>query len=129
MYPGCCEKVRCKINTSQFSANKLVVFAPLEELCVESELVAFDSTEILKPGRKYIDVMVYNPTKSKMVLKKGMLLGQVSDAAAAYTLPILEKQKPVAVNNVEVEADAEVERRIDQIVLHSMSGPRKMRKS
>ena len=125
VYPGCCEKVRCKINTSQFSANKLVVFAPLEELCVESELVAFDSTEILKPGRKYIDVMVYNPTKSKMVLKKGMLLGQVSDAAAAYTLPILEKQKPVAVNNVEVEADAEVERRIDQIDLDNLTSEEK----
>ena len=120
VYPGCCEKVRCKIDSSKFSANKLIVFSPLEEMCVENELVAFESTEILKPGRKYVEVMVYNPTKSKMVLKKGMLLGQISDAAAAYTLPILERQKHVVVNDVEVEDEVEDERRIDKVDLENL---------
>ena len=108
VYPGCCEKVRCKINSSQFAGNKLVVFAALEELCVESDLVVFDSTEILKPRRKFIDVMVYNPTKSNISLKKGMLLGQVSDAASAYTLPILPRRaKTVAANEVVVDEDGD----------------------
>ena len=64
--------------------------------------------------------MVYNPTKAKMVLKKGMLLGQISDAAAAYTLPILERQKPVVVNDVEVEDEVEDERRIDKVDLENL---------
>ena len=106
VYPGCCEKIRCKINSSQFAGNKLVVFSPLEELCVETDLVVFESTEILKPGRKFIDVMVYNPTKVNISLNKGMLLGQVSDASAAYTLPMLAKRSNnVAVNEVGVEEE------------------------
>ena len=125
VYPGCCEKVRCKINSSQFSANKLLVFLPLEEMCVESDLVVFDSTEILKPGRKFIEVMLYNPTRSRMNLKKGMLLGQVSDAAAAYTLPILQKQKSVAVNEVEVGEEVEDKRRLDQIDLDNLTPDQK----
>ena len=78
VYPGCVEKVRCRINPSQFGGNKLVVFSPFEELCVETDLVLFESTEVVRPGRKIFDVMVYNPTKVNISLKKGMLLGPVS---------------------------------------------------
>ena len=73
------------------SGNKLVMFAPLEELCVEGELVVFESVDVLKTRRKFIDIMVYNPTKEKIYLSKGKLMGEVSNAAAAHTLPILEK--------------------------------------
>ena len=85
--PGCCEKVRCRIRDLKFSHNgdKLVVFSPLEEMCVEGDLVAFESACVLKSNRKFVDVMVYNPTSHKMFLQKGKVLGEVSNAAAAYT--------------------------------------------
>ena len=105
VFPGCCEKVRCRIKDLKFcnGGDKLVVFSPFEELCVEGELVIFESTEILKSRTKFVDVMVYNPTKQKMYLQKGKVLGQVSNAAAAYTLPIL--QKTVSVGEVQAEEE------------------------
>ena len=93
VYPGCCEKVKCKIKDLKFCSggDKVVVFAPFEERCVEDELVIFESTEILKSRKKFVNAMVYNPTRQKIVLKKGEVIGQVSDVAAAYTLPIRTK--------------------------------------
>jgi hypothetical protein len=60
VHPGCCEKVRCRIKDLKFSngGDKLVVFSPLEEMCVEGDLVAFESAAILKSNRKFVDVMV-----------------------------------------------------------------------
>ena len=105
VYPGSCEKVKCKIKDLKFcnGGDKLVVFSPFEERCVEDELVIFESTEILKSRRKFVDIMVYNPTKQKIVLQKGAVMGQVSDAAAAYTLPIMSKV--ASVNEIKVDED------------------------
>ena len=105
LYPGCCEKIRCRIRDLKFSTggDKLVVFSPFEELCLEGDLVVFDSVEMLRPNRKTVDIMVYNPTKQKMYLNKGKEIGQVSNAAAAYTLPILQKGATVG----EVQADGQ----------------------
>ena len=97
IHPGCCEKVRCRIKDLKFCSGgeKLVMFAPHEELCVEGELVIFESVEVLKSRRKFVDIMVYNPSKQKLFLKKGKVMGEVSNAAAAYTLPILQKKVSV----------------------------------
>ena len=101
VYSGCCEKVRCRIKDLQFNgSNKLVVFSPLEELCVEDELVVFDSTQLLKSRYKFVDIMVYNPTSQKIVMNKGTVMGQVSNAAAAYTLPVLQKEASTNVMEV-----------------------------
>ena len=102
--PGCYEKVKCKVKDLQNRSNKLVVFAPFEEDCVVSELVAFESTTVLNSRKKFVDVVVYNPTKQKIVLKKGTPLGQVSNVTSAYTLPI--KMQPTAeVNEIAMEID------------------------
>ena len=103
VFPGQYEKVRCRMRDLKMSTsgNKLVMFAPLEELCVEGELVVFESVDVLKTRRKFIDIMVYNPTKEKIYLSKGKLMGEVSNAAAAHTLPILEKI--ATVSSVDVE--------------------------
>ena len=61
------------------------MFSPLEEMCLESDLVVFESTEILKLRRKFVDIMVYNPTKQEIRFKKGALMGQVTDAAASQS--------------------------------------------
>ena len=116
VYPNMVEKVRCRIKDLQFSgANKLVVFSPLEEVCVESELAIFDSTQLLKSHRKFVDIMVYNPTSQKIVMKKGTTVGKVSDAAAAYTLPVLPKETQV--NQVQVNVSREEQETAMQKIL------------
>ena len=102
VYPGSVEKVRCKIKDLEVNNihNKVILFEALEELCVESELVVFDSPHVLKNRKKYIDVCVYNPTAENIVISKGTVLGQVSDIAAAYTLPVLPS-KSAEINEIE----------------------------
>ena len=118
IYPGCYEKVKCKVKDMQFnsSGDKLVVFSPFEEMCVKNELVAFDSTEVLKARRKCIEVMVYNPTACKITLKKGMVMGQVCNVAAAYTLPMMPR-KNVSANEVEVKDTGYVKHDLDHLTM------------
>ena len=86
---GSIEKIRCKLKGFNFnnSYNKLVIFSPLEEICLENELVIFESVELIKKERKFIDIFVYNPSPVDIVMNKGKVMGQVSDVAAAFTLP------------------------------------------
>ena len=85
--PGSIQKIRCKIKDLQISNvhKKLVLFTPFEELCVETELVVFESPEVLKSRKKYIDILVHNPTSNRIIVQKGTPMGQVSDVAAAFT--------------------------------------------
>ena len=94
---GSCEKVRCRIKDLKFNhaGDKLVMFTPFEEMCVEGDVVAMDSVTVMKSRKKFIEVMVYNPTSQPLYLQKGKALGYVSNAAAAYTLPILQKTASV----------------------------------
>ena len=57
---NCSIKVRCKVKDLQFSNNynKPITFTPLEELCIEGDLVYMDSVDVLKQGRKYMDIVV-----------------------------------------------------------------------
>ena len=57
------QKVRIKMKDFDFtdSYNKLICFTPLDELCVENELVYFESVDLLKNGRKFMDIFIYNP--------------------------------------------------------------------
>ena len=54
IFPGCVEKVKCKVKDLQVNNihNKFVLFSPLEEMCVESELVIFESPELLKTKKE-----------------------------------------------------------------------------
>ena len=49
IFPGNCEKLRCKIKDLRFrnGNKKLVMFSPFEEFCVEKDVVIFESTEDL----------------------------------------------------------------------------------
>ena len=73
---------------------------------MDNELVIFDSPHVWKNRKKHIDVCVYNPTNEKIVIDKGTILGQVSDIAAAYTLPIIPG-KSVEVGEIEVKEKKE----------------------
>ena len=108
IYPGCVDKVRCKVKDLELNSihNKVILFQSLEELCVENELVVFDSPHVLKNRKKYVDVCVYNPTNEKIVIDKGTVLGQVSDIAAAYTLPVMPA-KSIEISEIEVKEESE----------------------
>lgn len=71
VHPGCCEKVRCRIKDLDFcnGGDKLVVFSPFEEMCLEGDLVIFESATVLKSRKKFVEIMVYNPTSQKMYLQ------------------------------------------------------------
>ena len=64
IFPGCIKKVKCKIKDLKVNnpMNKIIMFSPFEELFDETELVIFESTEILKHHKKYIEILVYNPS-------------------------------------------------------------------
>ena len=108
IYPGCVDKIRCKIQDLDFNIinNKVILFQSLEELCVDNELVVFDSPHVLKNRKKYIDVCVYNPTQQRIVIDEGTVLGQISDIAAAYTLPVMPA-KSVEVGEIGVTEDSD----------------------
>ena len=108
IYPGCVEKVKCKIKDLEVNNvhNKLILFSPFEEMCVESELVVFESPIMLKRSRKLIEVHVYNPSENKIVVKKGTVMGQVSDVASAVTLPIIPN-KCVEINEIDVNENVD----------------------
>ena len=109
VHPGCYEKVKCRVKDLHHRSNKLVVFAPFEEECMVSELIAFESTTVLNSRKKFVDVVVHNPTKQKITVKKGTPLGQVTNVTSAYTLPMMT-QKKAEVNPIAVEKeDAEDE--------------------
>ena len=61
IYPGCVQKVRCKLKDLDFSNSfeKIVLFSPLEEFCIESELVIFETIK----KENYVNVGVFFYTK------------------------------------------------------------------
>ena len=90
IFPGCVEKVRCKIKDPKMNnpINKVVIFSPFEELVEGTALVIFESAEVWNCKKKFIDIIVYNPTWHRMFVTKGSPMGQISDISAAFTLPI-----------------------------------------
>ena len=106
-------KVRVKIKDFDFadSFNKPICFTPLEELCVENELVYFESVDILKRGKRFLDIVIYNPSSSVVALEKGKIVGSVSDVLAAFSLPgfpdsdknIAEQNPGAEINEVNAE--------------------------
>ena len=81
--------------------NKVVMFSPFEEMMNESDLVIFESTEILKKNKRYIEIMVYNQSSCKIIVRKATSMGQISDISAAFTIPLIQKEN-VSVNEIEV---------------------------
>ena len=61
---GSIENITCKLKGFNFnnSYNKPVIFSPLEEICLGNELVIFETVELIKKERKFIDIFVYNPS-------------------------------------------------------------------
>ena len=91
-------KVRIKIKDFDFadSYNKPICFTPLEELCVENELVYFESVDVLKRGKRFMDIVIYNPTPSVVSVEKGKVVGSVSDIASGFSLPIFPDSDHIA---------------------------------
>ena len=112
LQPGSVCTVRCKFRDLQLNnpSGKIIVFSPFEEFCVENELTILETTERLSKNRRFIDVAVHNPNARNVVLEKGVVLGSVSDVAAAFPLPMLLPAEKVAeVGEVSVEERGRVE--------------------
>ena len=86
--------------------NKLILFSPFEERYVESELVIFKSPELLKRRKKSIEILVYNSSNRKILIKKGTLMGEVADVASAVTLPMISK-KIIEMNEINVNENVD----------------------
>ena len=58
----CIGKLRCKVKHLDASNafNKVILFTPLEENGIQSELIVFESPEVIKNKKKFITVCVYN---------------------------------------------------------------------
>ena len=118
IYPGCVQKVRCKVKDMNFSNpfNKIVLFTPFEEFCVENELVTFESTEKLKTHKKFVDVGIYNPTSREISIAKGTVLGTLTDVAAAFPLPLVSKESTVGeINEIQVDGKSEMKFDLDHL--------------
>ena len=89
------------------------MFSPLEEICLENDIVLLETVELMKKGRKFVDIFVYNPSPAEIVLDKGKIMGRVSDVAAAFSLPIPENKKNVDINEVNVEQGDHAEIKFD----------------
>ena len=101
IFPGCVEKVRCRIKDLKMNnpINTVILFSPFEEQFDETGLMIFESTEVLRNSKKFIDIMIYNSTSRKLIIHKGTIMGQVSDISSAFTIPMCQKQ--ISVNNIE----------------------------
>ena len=85
------------------------LFSPAAEFLGEHELVVYESAAHLKRGKsQFINVAVYNPTSEEMFLKKGTVLGCVSEVNTIIQFPA-EEEKKAKVESVEVEEDEEDE--------------------
>ena len=102
IFPGCVKKVKCRMKDLKMNnpINTVVLFSPFEEKLDESELIIFESTEVLQNRKKYLEIMIYNPTSRKIVINKGEIMGQVSDISSAFTVPLCQNQ--ISVNKIEI---------------------------
>ena len=105
MLPRSVDKIRCKLKDFNFnnSYNKPVMVLPLEEMCLENDLVIIETVELMKKGNKFIDIFAYNPSPVDIVLGKGQVLGGVSDVSAAFTLPNFRETKENVIDVQEIE--------------------------
>ena len=116
---GAVEKIRCKVKDFPFANyNKPVMFSPLEEMCLENDLVIFETVEVMKKGRKFIDIFVFNPSPVEIVINKGTVMGKVSNVSAAFTLPIFPEMKRTKLDMNEIQIDESVDSEIKLDLSH-----------
>ena len=103
--PGSVDKIRCKLKDFNFnnSYDQPVMVSPLEEMCLENDLVIIETVELMKKENKFIDIFAYNPSPVDIVVGKGQVLGRVSDVSAAFTLPNFPKTKENVIDVQEIE--------------------------
>ena len=90
-----------------------VLFSPAAEFLGESELIIYEATEKLKGGKsQFISVIISNPSSEDLHLKKGTVLGHVSDVNTVIQFPVGRPSKRMVSSNsvgVEYASDEEEE--------------------
>ena len=98
-------KTRVRIDTS---SEKEVLFSPLIQFEGEHDLIVYDSTTALKPGKaQSVNVGVYNPTSQEVVLNKGTIVGSIYDISLAVHLPYSSPETRAQIDLVEVDSESE----------------------
>ena len=99
-------KTRVALGTEERDA----LFSPAAEFLGENELIVYEAAEKLKRGKShFINVAIYNPTNEEMHLKKGTVLGFVSDVNTIIQFPSQKKEEgeEAKVESVGVENEGE----------------------
>ena len=82
------------------------MFSPAVDFLGEEELQVYESAARLKGGKsQFVHVAVYNPTSEDVFLKKGTVLGHVSEVNTVIQFPVKSDSKIAMTNSVEVDGD------------------------
>ena len=77
-----------------------VLFSPAAEFLGEQDLIIYETTEKLKGGKsQFVTVVVSNPTSHELHLKKGTVVGSVSDVNTIIQFPAKERKQEVVQSN------------------------------
>ena len=102
-----------------------VSFSPAADFLGEQELQLYESAARLKGGKsQFINVAVYNPTSEDVFMKKGTVLGHVSEVNTVIQFPVQKEAKVAKVDSVEKDGeddDEEVGSWEDQLDLSGLT--------
>ena len=124
--PNFMVKTQGKTRVQLGAKERDVLFLPAANFLGEEELVVHESAARLKGGKsQFINVAVYNPTSEEIILKKGTVLGNVSDVNTVIQFPVKKENvsEGVKVESVDVEVEGEEEEYFweDQLDLSGLS--------
>ena len=93
---GSMVKVRCKIKDlgCPSVSKRMLIFSPSVENALIDELKMYETVDHLNRRKKHFDIPVFNPTGCDVKLRKGTVLGEVSEATAMFSLS--ENQASIA---------------------------------
>ena len=101
--PGGSIYVKCKMEKLNIGPHKTISFSPHAEFMSETDLVLFDSVESPSGNKRSMNVLIYNPTKNHIRIKRGTAVGSVSEVWSAFSMPV----SPARVEQVMVKTGFE----------------------
>ena len=110
-------RARGKTRVELGAEERDVLFAPAAQFLGEHELVIYEATERLKGGKsQFISVVVCNPTSQELYLKKGTILGNVSDINTVIQFPARDhSRREVLSNSVGVDYASDEEEEAEKL--------------
>ncbi len=101
-------RARGKTRVALGAEERDALFSPAAEFLGENDLVVYEAAETLKRGKShFINVAIHNPSDAEIYLKKGTILGFVSDVNTIIQFPMENKKngEKARVESVDVEGE------------------------